>query len=104
MVGGRQVYTQTDYSCLCSVRGIFSGFKRNSVYGGCVREGVLLKGDSPVLPGRQTKETPSHVRLVAQLHSPHLGMRARARNQCFWCLGSKRLYSQAIHPYFLRAL
>lgn len=92
-------FTKTDCSCLYSAKGIFSGFQRNSVYEGYVTEGMLLGGVSPVSPGCQTKETPSHVRLVAQLHSPRLGMKVLARAPVFpvRCVDLRRWFSTN-HP------
>lgn len=43
------------------------------MYEGYVTEGMLLGGVSPVSPGCQTKETPSHVRLVAATPLPASG-------------------------------
>lgn len=55
------------------------------MFEGYVTEGMLLRGVSPVSPGCQTKETPSHVRLVEQLHSPCLGMKVLARDPYSQC-------------------
>lgn len=55
------------------------------MYEGYSREGMLLRGVSPVSPGCQTKETLSHVRLVAQLHSQCLVKKVLARDPYSQC-------------------
>lgn len=100
IVGGRayvNIETNGLFWSLCSVTGIFSGFKRNSVYDGYVGEGRLFKRVDPCFTWLANKRTFQPHELGCTTHNILVMIRVVARDWCFWYLNSKTLFSTS-HP------